>query len=168
MGKSLIAFYSRADENYVNGTLKMLSVGNTEVAAGIIKELTGADIFKIEQAKPYSKGYNACIEEAKSDQQMDTRPELRTYPETLDNYDVIYLGYPNYWSTMPMAVFTFLEHFDFTGKTIKPLCTHEGSGMGSSIADIKRLCPGAKVEKGLAIQGGSAANSKKIIEEWVK
>ena len=69
---------------------------------------------------------------------------------------------------MPMAVFTFLEHFDFTGKTIKPLCTHEGSGMGSSIADIKRLCPGAKVEKGLAIQGGSAANSKKIIEEWVK
>lgn len=168
MGKALIAFYSRADENYVNGTLKMLSVGNTEVAAGIIKELTGADIFKIEQAKPYSKGYNACIEEAKSDQQMDTRPELRTYPETLDNYDVIYLGYPNYWSTMPMAVFTFLEHFDFTGKTIKPLCTHEGSGMGSSIADIKRLCPGAKVEKGLAIQGGSAANSKKIIEEWVK
>ena len=116
MSKALIAFYSRADENYVNGTLKMLTVGNTEVAAGIIRELTGADIFKIEQAKPYSKGYNDCIEEARADQQRDSRPELLAYPETLDGYDVIYLGYPNYWSTMPMAVFTFLEHFNFTGK----------------------------------------------------
>ena len=168
MSKALIAFYSRADENYVNGALKMLPVGNTEVAAGIIKELTGADIFKIEQAKPYSKGYNDCIEEARADQQRDARPELMAYPETLDDYDVIYLGYPNYWSTMPMAVFTFLEHFDFTDKTIKPFCTHEGSGMGSSVADIKRLCPGARVEKGLAIHGGSAAKSRKIIEEWVK
>lgn len=168
MSKALIAFYSRADENYVNGTLKMLTVGNTEVAAGIIRELTGADIFKIEQAKPYSKGYNDCIEEARADQQRDARPELRAYPETLDEYDVIYLGYPDYWSTMPMAVFTFLEHFDFTGKTIKPFCTHEGSGMGSSVADIKRLCPGARVEKGLTIHGGSAAKSRKIIEEWVK
>ena len=168
MSKALIAFYSRADENYVNGTLKMLTVGNTEVAAGIMKELTGADIFKIEQAKPYSKGYNDCIEEARADRQRDARPELSAYPDSLEIYDVIYLGFPNYWGTMPMALFTFLEHFDFTGKTIKPFCTHEGSGMGSSIADIKRLCPGAKVEKGLAIHGGSAANSKKISEEWVK
>ncbi len=143
MSKALIAFYSRADENYVNGTLKMLTVGNTEIAAGIIKELTGADMFKIEQSKPYSKGYNDCIEEARADQQRDARPELLAYPDSLDNYDVIYLGFPNYWSTMPMAVFTFLEHFDFTGKTIKPFCTHEGSGMGGSVADIKRLCPGA-------------------------
>ena len=168
MSKALIAFYSRADENYVNGTLKMLTVGNTEVAAGIMKELTGADIFKIEQAKPYSKGYNDCIEEARADRQRDARPELSAYPDSLDDYDVIYLGFPNYWGTMPMAVFTFLEHFDFTGKTIKPFCTHEGSGMGSSIADIKRLCPGAKVEKGLAIHGGSVAKSGKTIEEWVK
>lgn len=168
MSKALIAFYSRADENYVNGTLKMLTVGNTEIAAGIMKELTGADIFKIEQAKPYSKGYNDCIEEARADQQRDARPELSAYPDSLEIYDVIYLGFPNYWSTMPMAVFTFLEHFDFTGKTIKPFCTHEGSGMGSSIADIKRLCPGAKVEKGLAIHGGSSAKSGKTIEEWVK
>lgn len=168
MSKALIAFYSRADENYVNGTLKMLTVGNTEVAAGIMKELTGADIFKIEQAKPYSKGYNDCIEEARADRQRDARPELSAYPDSLEIYDVIYLGFPNYWGTMPMALFTFLEHFDFTGKTIKPFCTHEGSGMGSSIADIKRLCPGAKVEKGLAIHGGSADKSRKAIEEWVK
>lgn len=168
MSKALIAFYSRADENYVDGTLKMLTVGNTEIAAGIIKELTGADVFKIEQSKPYSKGYNDCIEEARADQQRNARPELSAYPDSLENYDVIYLGFPNYWSTMPMAVFTFLEHFDFTGKTIKPFCTHEGSGMGGSVADIKRLCPGARVEKGLAIHGGSADKSRKAIEEWVK
>ena len=125
-------------------------------------------MFKIEQSKPYSKGYNDCIEEARADQQRDARPELSAYPDSLENYDVIYLGFPNYWSTMPMAVFTFLEHFDFTGKTIKPFCTHEGSGMGGSVADIKRLCPGARVEKGLAIHGGSADKSRKSIEEWVK
>ena len=146
----------------------MLTVGNTEIAAGIIKELTGADVFKIEQSKPYSKGYNDCIEEARADQQRNARPELSAYPDSLENYDVIYLGFPNYWSTMPMAVFTFLEHFDFTGKTIKPFCTHEGSGMGGSVADIKRLCPGARVEKGLAIHGGSSDKSRKAIEEWVK
>lgn len=168
MSKKLIAFYSRADENYVSGTLKMLDVGNTEIAAGIIKELTGADIFKIEQAKAYSKGYNDCIEEAKVDQQSNARPELKGYPDSVDAYDVVYLGFPNYWSTMPMAVFTFLERFDFSGKTIKPFCTHEGSGLGNSVSDIKKLCPNAVVENGLAIYGGRVASSRKDIESWVK
>ena len=168
MSKALIAFYSRADENYVNGTLKMLTVGNTEVAAGIMKELTGADIFKIEQAKPYSKGYNDCIEEARADQQRDARPELSAYPDSLEIYDVIYLGFPNYWGTMPMAVFTFLEHYDFGGKVIKPFCTHEGSGMGRSVSDIKSLCPDAVVGDGLAILGSRVNKSKVDIERWLK
>ena len=167
MSKKLIAFYSRAGENYVNGMLKTLDVGNTEVAAGMIKELTGADVFKIEQIQDYSKGYNECIAQAQSDQKRDARPELKAYPDSIDEYDTIYLGYPNYWSTMPMAVFTFLEHFDFSGKTIKPFCTHEGSGMGSSESDIKRLCPKAKVEKGLAIHGGSVNRARKDIEKWI-
>lgn len=168
MSKKLIAFYSRADENYFNGTLKVLTVGNTEVAAGIIKELSGADIFKIEQAKPYSKGYNDCIEEARADQQTNARPELKSYLDSIDDYDVIYLGFPNYWSTMPMAVFTFLEHFDFSGKVIKPFCTHEGSGMGKSLSDIKKLCPDAIVEKGLALHGSCVSRAKGDIERWVK
>ncbi|MDO4304907.1 MAG: flavodoxin [Bacillota bacterium] len=167
MSKKLIAFYSRADENYVSGMLKMLDVGNTEVAAGIIKELTGADMFKIEQVQAYSKDYNECIAQAQSDQKRDARPELKAYPDSIDDYDTIYLGFPNYWSTMPMAVFTFLEHFDFSGKTIKPFCTHEGSGMGSSERDIKRLCPNAKVEKGIAIYGSSVNHSKGDMEKWV-
>lgn len=167
MAKKLIAFYSRADENYVNGLIKMLKVGNTEVVASIIKELTDADLFKIEQAQPYAKDYNQCIEQARSDQGHDARPKLKKYLKNLDEYDVIYLGFPNYWSTMPMAVFTFLEHLDFGGKIIKPFCTHEGSVMGSSVSDIKKLCPSARVEKGLAIRGSGVNQSKKDIEKWI-
>lgn len=167
MSKKLIAFYSRADENYVNGQLKKLDIGNTEVAAGMIKELTGADVFKMEQVQAYSKDYNECIAQAQADQKRDARPELKNYPKSIEEYDEIYLGFPNYWSTMPMAVFTFLEHFDFSGKTIRPFCTHEGSGMGSSERDIKKLCPNAKVEKGLAIHGGSVGCSRNEIEKWI-
>lgn len=163
----LIAFFSRGDENYVNGEIKNLELGNTEVAAGIIQRLTGADLFKIEPVQSYAKDYNECIAQAKEDQGRDARPQLTAYPESLDRYDVIYLGFPNYWGTMPMAVFTFLEHFDFTGKTIRPFCTHEGSGMGSSVKDIRRLCPGARVATGLAIRGGNAGKAEEEIEKWL-
>lgn len=171
-GKALIAFYSRADENYVSGTLKKLDVGNTQVAAGIIHQLTGADMFRIEQKIPYSESYNECIAQAQQDQRADARPELKAHPDDIDRYDVIYLGFPNYWSTMPMAVFTFLEEMEGSGKlkgrTIKPFCTHEGSGMGVSERDIERLCPDARVEKGLAIHGSNVEKSRKKIERWVK
>lgn len=163
----LIVFFSRKDENYVNGQIKNLEIGNTEVAAGMIQELTGADMFKIEPIQPYSKNYNECIAQAQADQRRDARPELKSYPETLE-HSTVYICFPNYWSTMPMAVFTFLEHFDFTGKILKPLCTHEGSGMGSSIKDIKRLCPGAIVEEGLAIRGGEVKRAREAIKEWVQ
>ena len=163
----LVAFYSRADENYFGGTKKYISEGNTKKAAEKIAELTGADLFEIAQEVPYAADYDTCIAEAKRDLKAKARPKVKNLPESLDAYDEIYLGYPNYWGTMPMAVFTFLEHYDFSGKTIKPFCTHEGSGMGSSVSDIKKLCPTAKVEEGLAIRGGSAARSKAEIEKWV-
>ncbi len=167
MSDKLIVYYSRADENYVSGALKMLPVGNTEIAAGYIKELTGADMFKIEQKDPYSAGYNECIAQAQEDQKKDARPELVNMPDSIENYSEIYLCYPNYWGTVPMAVFTFLDNFSFEGKTVKPLCTHEGSGMGRSEGDIKAHCKGAKVEKGLAIQGSSVGTSKSQIEKWI-
>lgn len=126
MSDKLIVYYSRADENYVSGALKMLPVGNTEIAAGYIKELTGADVIKIEQKQPYSKGYNECIAQAQEDQKKDARPELVSMPESINKYSEIYLCYSNYWGTVPMAVLTFLDKFSFEGKTIKPLCTHEG------------------------------------------
>ena len=167
MAKTLIAFFSRADENYFGGAMRYVKVGNTEIVANIMKDLTGADTFKIEMKDPYSPVYMTCIDEAKKDLRTGARPELVSMPESIDEYDTMVLAYPNYWGTMPMAVFTFLEHFDFSGKAILPLCTNEGSGMGSSERDIRRTCPGAEVKKGLAITGSAAANSKSSVERWL-
>lgn len=164
---SIIIYFSRKDENYVNGMIKNLTIGNTEIVAGMIQKLTGADIFKVEPIQPYSKNYNECIAQAQADQNRNARPELKNYPENLEQYDMIYLGYPNYWGTMPMVLFTFLERFDLNGKTIKPFCTHEGSGLGHSIEDIKKLCPTAIVEKGLALHGGSVEKSEKELDKWI-
>ncbi|WP_089610645.1 flavodoxin [Dehalobacterium formicoaceticum] len=163
----LIVYFSRAGNNYVNGAIKNLPVGNTEIAAKMMQELTGGDLFKIEPLVKYSADYNECIAEAQADLKRDARPELEAYPDSLNNYDTIYLGYPNYWGTIPMAVFTFLEHFDFTGKRIKPFCTHEGSGMGKSESDIKKLCKGAIVEKGLAIHGAKVNDAQAAIKKWI-
>ena len=167
MAKTLIAFFSRADENYFGGAMRYVKVGNTEIVAGIMKELTNADTFKIEMKEPYSRAYMTCIEEAKKDLRAKARPELVSMPESIDEYDTVILAYPNYWGTMPMAVFTFLEAFDFTGKTILPLCTNEGSGMGGSERDIKKTCPGADVKAGLPITGSQAANSKTSVQKWL-
>ncbi len=133
----------------------------------MIQKFTGADIFQIEPVQPYEKGYNACIAQAQEDQRRDARPELKRWLESIEKYDTIYLGFPNYWGTMPMAVFTFLEHYDFTGKRIRPFCTHEGSGMGSSVRDIQRICPGSEVESGLALHGGSVQKAEKDIQKWI-
>ena len=162
----IIVYFSRAGENYVSGALKTLAVGNTQVAAEILREITGADIFRIEPVEHYSDSYNECIEQAKQDNLNNARPALKALPDSLDGYDTIYLGYPNYWGTMPMCVFTFLEKFDFSGKTIKPFCTHEGSGLGTSKSDIKKLCPGARVEKGLAIHGSRMNGARAQLEKW--
>ena len=163
----LVAFYSRADENYFGGTMKYITVGNTEKAARMIAELTGADLFRIEQKAPYAADYYTCIEQAKRDLRAKARPELVGLPDDLDAYDEIYLGYPNYWGTMPMAVYTFLEAFDFSGKKIHPFCTHEGSGLAGTEQDIRKTAKGAAVTKGLAIHGSEVDSAKKRISDWV-
>ena len=109
-----------------------------------------------------------CIEEAKKDLREKARPELVASPDSIDAYDTVILAYPNYWGTMPMAVVTFLEGYDFTGKTILPLCTNEGSGMGSSERDIKKYAPGATVKNGLSIIGSDAADSGAKVKRWLK
>ena len=105
MAKTLIAFFSRADENYYSGAMRYVKVGNTEIVAGIIKELIPADTFKIEMKNPYSPVYMSCIEEAKRDLRAKARPELLSLPESIDEYDTIILAYPNYWGTMPIDAF---------------------------------------------------------------
>ena len=167
MNKTLIAYFSRADENYFGGAMRYVKVGNTEIVCGILQKLIDADVFKIEMKEPYSPVYMTCIDEAKRDLRAKARLELVSLPDSIDGYDTVVLAYPNYWGTMPMAVFTFLEHFDFSGKTILPLCTNEGSGMGGSERDIKRTCPGALVKPGLSITGSAAAASEGSLRRWL-
>ena len=173
MAKTLIAFFSRADENYFAGAMRYAKVGNTEIVVNGMKEMieeearTEIDTFKIEMKDPYSPVYMTCIDEAKKDLRAKARPALVSLPDSIDEYDTVILAYPNYWGTMPMAVFTFLESFDFSGKTILPLCTNEGSGMGGSERDIKKTCPGATVKSGLSVTGSEAANSAGRVKKWL-
>lgn len=164
----LVAFYSRADENYFGGSMKYISVGNTEKVARMIAEITKADLFQIEQKIPYAADYNTCIAQAKADKQAGKRPELSHLLDDINQYDEIYLGYPNYWGTMPMAVYTFLERYDFTGKKIYPFCTHEGSGLSSTERDIQQSAKGAIVEKGIAIHGSSVDQARPALEKWIQ
>jgi flavodoxin len=164
----LIVYYSRKGENYWGGSIKNLSKGNTEIAAEMIQEAVGGDLFQVETVKDYADDYYTCIDEAKKELNQQARPELKEYLDDLDGYNTIFLGYPNWWGTMPMAMFSFLEHYDLTGKRILPFCTNEGSGLGSSEGDLKKLCVGAKVEKGLSIRGCETAKSEKKIADWAK
>ena len=137
--KSLVAYYSRPGSNYVAGSIVNLAVGNTEVAAKMISKLTGSDLFRIETVKKYPEDYHETTKVAKEEMRLDARPELTDRLDNMGEYGTIYLGYPSWLATMPMAVFTFLEAYDFSGKTIVPFCTHEGSGMGRSENDIRKL-----------------------------
>lgn len=165
---NLIVYYSRKGENYWNGSIKNLSKGNTERVAEFIQNAVGGDLFEVETVKEYAEDYYECIEEAKQELNEGARPELKEFMDSLDEYDTIFVGYPNWWGTMPMAMFTFLENYDLTGKKIVPFCTNEGSGMGSSERDLKKICKGASVERGLSIHGAEAAESENMVAAWAK
>lgn len=161
MSKILVAYFSRAGENYFGGAIKSVAVGNTEICADLIKQaFPDADLFKIEMAAPYADNYRKCVSQVTADMMLHKRPALTALPESIAAYDAIVLGYPNYCGTIPMAVATFLEAFDFTGKKLLPYCTNEGSGMGRSEKDLRKLCPTAVIAPGLAITGSAAAQSK--------
>lgn len=165
--KQLIAYYSRRGQNLVNGCVRELQVGNTEMLACILQRLTDADCIRIEPVRDYSRDYYRCINDARQDLLTHRYPELKNLPEGLDDYDVIYLGYPNYWGTIPMAVAAFLKHYDFSGKHIRPFCTHEGGGLGRSLEDIQVLCPKGQIEPGMAIAGSEIKQNLALVEAWV-
>ena len=167
MAKTLIAYFSRADENYFGGAIRYVKVGNTEIVCNDMKDIIDADMFKIEMKDPYSPVYMTCIEEAKKDLRANARPELVSMPDSIDAYDTVILAYPNYWGTFPMAVATFIDNYDFAGKTILPLCTNEGSGMGHSESDLRKMMPGADIKKGLSITGSRAANASDSVKKWL-
>ena len=163
---AVIVYFSREGNNYVNGSIVNLKTGNTEIAANFIRELTGAEIFRLEPVKAYSADYTECTKEAQAELRANARPAVNALPD-ISGYDTVYLGYPNWWGTCPMCVFTFIESQNWAGKTVKPFCTHEGSGMGHSESDLKKACAGADVKKGLAIHGADVLKAKTAIQNWI-
>lgn len=168
--KTLVVYYSRPGKNYVDGDIVDLKVGNTQVVAEKIQRLVHSDIFRIVPETAYPADYTECTNVAKTEKNANARPKYKGEVENFGDYDVIFLGYPNWWGTMPMVVFTFLESHDFAGKTIIPFCTNEGSGMGSSESDLRRLCPKATLVKGLPIKGSTVndAAADQTLSDWIK
>ena len=165
--KILTAYFSHAGENYFDGKIKAISEGNTAIVAKKIAAATGSDVFEIARETPYPYSYAECVKEAKEEYIRNSRPELKE-KISVKGYDVVILAYPNWCGTMPMAVFTFLESGDFAGKKILPLCTNEGSRLGRSEGDVKKLCPEADIAEGLSVKGSLAAESDEKVYAWLK
>jgi flavodoxin len=165
--RCLIAYFSRNGQNYTSGRIVDLKVGNTEVVANMIQKKTGGVLFHIESVSVYPNDYTEATEVAKNELRAKARPKLTRQVDNMGTYEVIFLGYPNWWGTMPMPVFAFLESYDFSGKTIVPFCTHEGSGMGHSEKDIAKVCPKATVLKGIAIHGTNAGSAGPNVSSWI-
>ncbi len=167
MSKNLIVYYSRKGENYWLGGVKNLIKGNTETAAEFIQKAVGGDLFEVDTVKPYAEDYHICIDEAKKELNADIRPEIKRFLDSIDEYDTIFVGFPNWWGTMPMVVKTFLENNDLSGKTVIPFSTNAGSGWGSSLTDLKNLCPNSTVIDGFSIAGTNAKDAQKEVNAWL-
>lgn len=141
--------------------------GNTRELAQQIHRKVGGELFEIVTVNPYPRDYHAVVEQAQQEQNSGYRPRLKTKIKNLKPYEVVFIGYPNWWGTMPMPLFTFLSEYDFSGKIIVPFCTHEGSRLGRSVEDITTLCPRSTILKGLAVRGGAARNAQDDVSEWL-
>ncbi|MBQ6284902.1 MAG: NAD(P)H-dependent oxidoreductase [Bacilli bacterium] len=160
--KSLIIYFSRADENYAVG---YVDKGNTEIVAEYVRDLIGADMFKVEPLVPYAKDYATCIKEAK--ERIGNAP-IKEIIQDISAYEVIYIMSPIYWGTYAPELETAIKDLDFNGKTIRVITTHEGSGLANVVNDIKRICVGANVlDDAIAIRGSKAKESKSKLESWI-
>lgn len=142
-------------------------VGNAEYLARMSAEVTGGDLFLIQTEETYPSDYRETTNVASVEQSDNARPALASHVENMDQYDTVVLIYPNWWGNLPMPLYTFLEEYDFSGKTILPLCTHEGSRMGSSESAIAGLCPDAILLDGLSVRGSAASSAQSDVETWI-
>ncbi len=168
MGKNLIIYYSRNGENYVNGKVRSLVKGNTEICAEFIWKAMWQDseLFRIETVKEYPEDYTKCTEEAKEELRTGARPELKRYIDDISEYDNIFVCGPNWWGTFPCAVFSLLERLDLNGKKVMILITHEGSGLGRVEEDMKKVCAGAVFGESMEVRGSYVAEAQWKVSEW--
>ena len=168
---AIVIYYSRKGENYWAGGIRSLQKGNTEVVAEFVAEATGADLFEVETVEDYPADYYQCTDVAKTELRDQARPAVREMPDVAA-YDTIFLGYPNWWGTMPMCLYTVIEELAATGalegRRICPFCTNEGSGLGGSARELKKIAKGATVEQGLSVTGNQAAQSRAAAQRWAK
>ena len=166
---TLVVYFSHAGENYNVGVIEE---GNTAKMGKIIAEQMGADVFELVPVVPYSNVYDEVLDQATEEQRTDARPEYVDEIENWDQYDTVFIGYPIWWGEIPNIVYTFMEAYDFTGKTVIPFNTHEGSGQSHSQRDIEGLLKGATVLKGLAIRGSKAQKdadgTTNDVQKWLK
>lgn len=141
--------------------------GNSRTLAGYAKDITGGDIFEIVPAQPYPSQYRATTQQAREELDNNYLPAIRNQINNLSSYDTIILVYPNWWGTIPQIVKRFLQDNDFSGKTIAPICTHEGSRMGRSLTDIRALCPNSTITEGLDVRGGSVSGARNTVRDWI-
>ena len=152
--KPLIAYFSES--------------GHTKAIAGDIQAYVGGELVQIEPVKPYPTEYQELVDLAKKEQNDNARPEIKTRIENLDQYNVIFLGFPNWWSSMPMPVYTFVEENKLNGKTIIPFCTHGGGGLGHTIEDLRKLCPNSNILKPFSISGNRATDASSAVKKWLE
>ena len=164
----LVVYFSRTGENYTVGTI---GTGNTAIVGDLIAESVGADAFEIIPVTPYPDSYDECLEVATQEQRSNARPEYVGEVEGWEEYDTVFFGYPIWWGDLPMIAYTFLENHDWSGKTVIPFNTHEGSGQSGTQRTIEGLCSGATVLDGLAIRGNTAQNdsaaTQKSVTDWL-
>ena len=164
-GKVLIVFFSHAGENYAVGNIK---VGNTKLVADEIKKVTGGDEFEVVAEKSYDMPYDALTKLAKEEQEKNERPAFKGKVKNIDQYETIFIGGPIWWGTYPQVMFTFFDKYDLNGKTIVPFSTHEGSGLGSVVSDLKRLYPKANFKQAFDIYGHQVRGGEAKIDAWLK
>jgi flavodoxin len=142
--------------------------GNTREIANQIHKNVGGDIFEIQAVKPYPDDYDAVVQQARQELKSGHKPILKEKVENIKSYDLVFIGYPNWCSTIPAPVMAFLSQYDFSGKTIIPFCTHEGSGLGRSVTDISKLCPKSTLLDGVAIRGRDVKTAQNEVSEWLQ
>ena len=141
--------------------------GNTRGIARRLHQKIGGELVEIEPVSPYSEDYNTCLEQAKRDQEKAARPELKTRIADMARYDVVFLGYPNWWATIPMPIASFLEQYDFSGKTIVPFVSHGGGRLGQSVTDIAKLCPSSKILEALSVRYSGGSSLSGDMDAWL-
>lgn len=162
--KAIVIFFSHAGENYSVGNIE---VGNTKIVADYITEVTGADQFEVVAVKSYDMPYNKLIDVAKKEQQAGEKPAFKGKIDNLADYDIVFVGTPIWWGTFPQVMFTFFDKYDLNGKKVYPFSTHEGSGLGSIVRDLRRIYPKADIQKGFAIYGHQVRTGKDKVIKWL-